>query len=122
MHAVVVTDVPVHAFWSITINNADGYLEPNDLGVNSYNNFVAAVNDDGAFTIHFGSCDDGRVNFIPVSPGWNHTIHLYEPQAEILDSDWPSGFAAVVDHGKMTGQVDLALQKQPLALPQRNGA
>jgi len=88
LHAVTVKDVPVDAFWSITIYNADGYLEPNDLGVNSYNNVSATPNDDGAYTIHFGGCEDGRVNCIPVSPGWNYSIRLYEPQEAILDGSW----------------------------------
>jgi len=88
LHAVTVKDVPVDAFWSVTVYNADGYLEPNDLGVNSYNNFTAKPNDDGALTIHFGGCDDGRGNCIPISPGWNHTIRLYQPRAEILEGSW----------------------------------
>ena len=88
LHAVTIKDVPVDAFWSVTVYNADGYLEPNDLGVNSYNNFTAKPNDDGGLTIHFGGCDDGRSNCIPISPGWNHTIRLYQPRAEILDGSW----------------------------------
>jgi len=87
-YAVTVNDVPVDAFWSITVYNADGYLEPNELGRNSYNNTSATPNDDGSYTIHFGSCDDGRVNCIPITPGWNYTIRLYKPRPEILDGNW----------------------------------
>jgi hypothetical protein len=87
-HVVTVRDVPVDAFWSLTVYNADGYLEPNDLGRNSYNNVSATPNDDGSYTIHFGGCEDGRVNCIPITPGWNYTIRLYQPREEILDGSW----------------------------------
>jgi len=87
-HAVTVKDVPVDAFWSLTVYNAQGYLEANDLGVNSYNNFTAQPNEDGSYTIHFGGCDDGRVNCLPIMPGWNYTVRLYKPRAEILDGSW----------------------------------
>jgi len=87
-HAVTVKDVPVDAFWSVTVYNADGYLEANALGVNSYNNFTAKPDDDGAYTLHFGSCDDGRVNCIPITPGWNYAVRMYEPRQEILQGSW----------------------------------
>ena len=80
--------VPVRAFWSVTVYNADGRMEANDLGVNSYNNYTAQAAEDGAVTLHFGGCDDGRINCIPITPGWNYAVRLYEPEAEIIDGSW----------------------------------
>lgn len=87
-HAVTVGDVPVDAFWSVTVYNADGFLEANTLEVNSFNDFTAARNDDGTVTLHFGGCEDGRVNCIPITPGWNYAIRLYEPQEPLLNGEW----------------------------------
>jgi hypothetical protein len=87
-HAVTAKDVPVGEFWSITVYNADGFLEANDLSRNSYNNVTAKKNDDGSVTIHFGGCADGRINCIPITPGWSYTIRMYEPAPEILDGSW----------------------------------
>jgi hypothetical protein len=86
-HAVTVKDVPVDAFWSITVYNANGYLEANDLGVNSYNNFSAKPNEDGSITIHFGG-DPKSVNYLPVTEGWNYAVRMYQPRKEILDGSW----------------------------------
>jgi len=87
-YALTVKDVPVNAFWSITVYNADGFIDANDLGAYSYNNVTAKANDDGAFTIHFGGCKDGRVNCLPISKGWNYAVRMYEPRKEILNGSW----------------------------------
>lgn len=86
-HAVTVKDVPVDAFWSITVYNAEGYLEANDLGRNSFNNFSARSDKDGSYTIHFGG-DPKNVNYLPITEGWNYAIRMYQPRKEILDGSW----------------------------------
>ncbi len=87
-HAFTVKDVPVDGFWSVTVYNDEGFMVKNDLGANSFNGVTARQNDDGSTTIHFGGCDDGRVNCIPIMDGWNYTIRLYQPRPEILDGSW----------------------------------
>lgn len=87
-YTVTVKDVPVHGFWSITVYNKDGFMEPNDLGVNSYNNVTAKPNDDESYTINFGGCDDDRINCLPIVDGWNYAIRMYQPMDEIITGEW----------------------------------
>ena len=86
-HVVTVKEVPVDAFWSITVYNAEGYLEKNDLGRNSFNNSSAKPNEDGSYTIHFGG-DPKSINYLPITEGWNYAIRMYQPRKEILDGSW----------------------------------
>lgn len=87
-YTVTAKDVPVDGFWSVTVYNAQGFMEANDLGVYSYNNVTAKPNADGGYTINFGGCADGRINCIPIMQGWNYAIRLYQPRAKILDGTW----------------------------------
>lgn len=83
-----VKDVPVDAFWSVSVYNAKGYFEKNALGAYSLNNLTAVKDPDGAVTIQFGGCDGKVPNCLPTMPGWNYTVRLYRPQQAILDGSW----------------------------------
>jgi hypothetical protein len=78
----------VDGFWSVSVYNASGYFEPNDRGAYSVNNITAVRDQDGSVTIGFGGCGDGRPNCLPIMDGWNYTVRLYRPRAEILDGSW----------------------------------
>ncbi len=47
-------DVPVDGFWSVTVYNAEGFFEKNDLGAYSFNSVTCERDADGSATIHFG--------------------------------------------------------------------
>ena len=86
-YRLVVDDVPVDGFWSISVYNRDGYFEPNDRGAYSVNNLTATRGDDGAVTVHFGG-DDDRPNLLPITEGWNYTVRLYRPRPEVMNGAW----------------------------------
>jgi hypothetical protein len=88
VYRLTVRDVPVDGFWSITVYNADGYLEPNPLNAYSLNSITATSAPDGAVTVQFGGCDGGAANCLPIMPGWNYMVRLYRPHDEILDGRW----------------------------------
>lgn len=86
-YSVTVKDVPVDGFWSITVYNQDGYMEENDLNAYSYNNVTAKKNEDGSITINFGG-GPGAINHLPITPGWNYTVRMYQPRPEIINGFW----------------------------------
>lgn len=87
-HNVTISEkVPVDGFVSITVYNAKGFMEKNDQNAYSVNNVTAAKNADGSVTLHFGG-DPDQPNFLPITPGWNYIVRLYQPKQEILDGSW----------------------------------
>jgi len=88
IYRLSVKDVPVDAFWSITVYNAKGYLEPNKSNAYSLNNLTAKKDTDGSVAVQFGGCDGQIPNCLPVMNGWNYTVRLYRPRAEILSGSW----------------------------------
>lgn len=81
-------DVPVDAFWSVSLYNAAGYFETNALGVNSINSLTAVRDDDGGVTILFSEHPGEARNALTIMPGWNYTLRLYRPRLSVLDGTW----------------------------------
>ena len=84
----VPAEVPVDGFWSISLYNAEGFFQENDLDAYSLNSETAKRNADGSVDVQFGGCDGNIPNCLPIMPGWNYTVRLYRARAEILDGSW----------------------------------
>jgi hypothetical protein len=98
-YKLVVKDVPVDAFWSVSVYNAEGYYQKNSYNAYTVNSVTGKKDSKGATTIQFGGCDQpspsgsgsagGKIpNCLPIMPGWNYTVRLYRPRKEILDGTW----------------------------------
>jgi hypothetical protein len=75
---------PNDAFWSITIYGANGFMESENNIVNDRN---VTLNEDGTFTVHYGSealCGD-QANRVDITEGWNFLMRIYRPGAAVLD-------------------------------------
>src|SRR5215470_7214699 len=51
-----VGDVPVDGFWSLTVYNSEGYLQPNHYNAYSVNSSTASRSPDGSIAIQLGAC------------------------------------------------------------------
>jgi hypothetical protein len=83
-----VKDVPVDAFWSVSLYNAEGYYEKNPYDAYSINSLTGKKGPDGSIAVQFGGCDGKIPNCLPIMKGWNYTVRLYRPRAEILNGKW----------------------------------
>jgi hypothetical protein len=88
VHKLTVKEVPVNGFWSITVYNTEGYLQPNQYNAYSVNTITATKGTDGSVDIQFGGCDGEIPNCLPIVKGWNYTVRLFLPRPEILDGTW----------------------------------
>jgi hypothetical protein len=88
IYTLRVKDVPVDGFWSVSVYNSSGYFERNPLQAYSLNNLTALKSADGSITIQFGGCTRKAPNCLPIMKGWNYTVRLYRPRAEILNGGW----------------------------------
>jgi hypothetical protein len=89
-YELVFKDVPVDAFWSVSVYNARGFFEPNTRDLYSVNSVTSDRNDDGSITVRFVASAEGDVppNAIVTPEGWNYLVRFYRPRAEILDGSW----------------------------------
>jgi hypothetical protein len=84
---VMPKDVPVQAFWSVTVYNKDGFFSPNDRNAYSFNSITSKRNDDGTVTIHFGG-DPKAANCLPITEGWNYIVRCYLPGWQAIEGNW----------------------------------
>ena len=88
VYKLSVRNVPVEAFWSVSVYNARGYYEKNPQNAYSLNSVTVKKDNGGTATIQFGGCDGKVPNCLPVMKDWNYTVRLYRPKAEILSGKW----------------------------------
>lgn len=82
-------DVPVDAFWSVSVYNAQGYFEPNAENRYTVNSVTGVRDEDGAITVRFTPQGEATgPNSIPLPEGWNYLVRLYRPRPEFLDGSW----------------------------------
>lgn len=88
VYRLTVKDVPVNGFWSVSVYNAEGYYAKNPQNAYTLNNLSAKKSPDESITIQFGGCESTTVNCLPTVEGWNYTVRLYRPKAQILSGPW----------------------------------
>lgn len=71
-------DVPVEAFWSVSVYNAAGFFEPNPKHLYSVNSITGVPNPDGSITVLFTAAagDSAGPNCIVTPQGWNYLIPM----------------------------------------------
>ena len=93
-YTLTLKDVPVDAFWSVTVYNAKGFYEAPEAHA-SVNSVTAEKTADGSAVIRLGG-DPRAANHLRIMPGWNYVLRLYRPRAEIIDGSWTAPDAVPV--------------------------
>lgn len=76
-----------NAFWSITVYGSDGFMKSDKNIVNDRN---VTLNDDGTFTVYFGSQEKigDKPNRVDITEGWNFLMRVYRPGQSVLNREY----------------------------------
>lgn len=77
---IIPQDIPVRAFWSVTLYDNNGDIVNDHSSLNS----VTATVSDGKYIINF-TADSTKENNLLIFKGWNYTFRLYNASEEILN-------------------------------------
>lgn len=86
-YTLTIKEVPVDAFWSVTVYDEKGMFAVNEHDAYSFNSVTAKRDRDGSVTLRFGG-DSDQDNYLHIVPGWNYVVRMYQPRKEILDGSW----------------------------------
>ena len=78
----------LRVFWSVTIYNRDGYLEPNPYDSHNMNSVTSVTDSNGVVTLNLSSDGESLANHLYVMDGWNYALRLYKPQRSVIDKTW----------------------------------
>lgn len=95
-YELTMSDVPVDAFWSISVYNREGFFEQNPWERYTVNSVTATPNPDGSVTVRFVTGEPTEPNSIPVPDGWNYLVRLYRPRPAFFDGTWTLPDAVLV--------------------------